>query len=193
MVAIYFNSKKKKYYYVVNKHEKANCSICNEEIGINQSIIIHISASKLQKQKFLYCALCVGKHTKKAYDSFMTATVLDYVPNNCIIVNDILPELRICQNTNVFFAAYSNEGINADTTDTAIVDRCVLAHRKYNMIMPEYQTAKLEWEKLKAKDIERNKHIENESMLDKELLAIKTAIIEPRVISYKDKKLIGVK
>ena len=91
-----FHNKMAKAYYLVCSQENldVHCSHCNDIIQIHQYLFIHNSYSKKEFIKEFLCSKCIGKQKTRLYDEFVVAEIIDFTPDNSIIVPDFPPTLQ---------------------------------------------------------------------------------------------------
>jgi len=124
---LYFNKQEHRYFLVLTD-EDLHCTFCNKVIELNTSFFLHKSYSKKEFNKNYYCLHCIKHHRKRIYDEFIPVEATNTLPGNAIIIPDTIPSLRT-GTINLFDAATSNDGINADCSGTEIIDNTVLAGR----------------------------------------------------------------
>jgi len=147
MEYLYFQKKTGRHYLVITDVEHIFCIRCRKIIEVGRTVMIHRSYSRTRAIKRYWCMDCIKYHRKMVYDDFKAAMVSFIVPDNSLLVPDLLPALKVARNTDVFRMA---DTVTKDGEE--VVDRCRVSNDPNRNIMPEYDRTQAELKKRKDSD-----------------------------------------
>jgi len=171
-----FINKDKNYFLVCSEDDmEVYCSHCKKIIPQKHYIFIHKSYSKKEYVKEFYCQHCIRYHKKRIYDEFISAEIINFIPDKSSIVPDFAPSLKDSRMSNIFTIKEIERDIKKGIGHTNLCRHAFNPDRNKMENFKKYDLLSAEQEEEK-----RRRHIKNHAEFDKNLGLLSSAESIPK-------------
>lgn len=126
-------------------------------LPLRSYLFIHKSYSKKEYVKQFLCKGCIKNHRKRIYDEFITAEIINFIPDDSVIVPEFPPSLS---NGNI--SAFNIKGIEKEYGKKhETIDRCKVSHDPNRNKMVGFKEYNIEEADKKANKKLTNKEIDD--------------------------------